>query len=83
MWEEMKQSVLECMRNLGIYVDDAGDNLLIGDYIEDSVMFISFIVELEQTFDVQIPDDYLNPGKLSTLDEVCRLIQGLKISERR
>ena len=74
----MEQLVLDCMRNLGVYIDDTAENLLISDYIEDSIMFISFVVELEQAFDIEIPDSYLAPEKLRTLDDVCQMISLLK-----
>lgn len=70
----MKEQILKCLANLGVFIDDCDSNSLLRDFIADSVMFISFLVELEQTFGIEISDEYLNPEKLKTLDEVCEMV---------
>ena len=75
MKEEMiKQKVIECMNNIGVYILEDETNFRIDDYIIDSIMFVSFIIELEQMFDVEIPDEYLVVQRLQTLDDVCEMI---------
>ena len=55
MTEELiKQQVIACMENIGICVFSTDENFRIDDYIIDSIMFVSFIIELEQTFEIEI-----------------------------
>ena len=75
MTEELiKQQVIACMENIGICVFSTDENFRIDDYIIDSIMFVSFIIELEQTFEIEISDAYLNIQRLETLDDVCEMV---------
>jgi acyl carrier protein len=35
------------------------------------------LVELEQMFDIEIPDDYLMQGRLETYQDICNMIEEL------
>ncbi len=53
-----KESVIQCLANVWVFVDASlKEDLFIVDYIEDSIVFISFIVELEEMFNFEMPDD--------------------------
>lgn len=70
-----KESVTQCLANVGVFVDASlKEDLFIVDYIEDSIVFISFIVELEEMFNFEMPDEYLVTGELETLDDFCNII---------
>lgn len=73
-----KERILMCLNNIGIYVDSLDNEFNIQDYILDSITFITFIVELENMFDIEIPDMYLVPDEFKTIDDVCRVIKHLK-----
>lgn len=45
--------------NVGITLNQDDYNELVSDYIADSLMFVGFIVELENSFNIRIPDEYL------------------------
>lgn len=47
-------------------------------YIEDSIQFITFIVELEKAFDIEIPDEALDFDKFRYLNYICIIIEELK-----
>jgi len=70
----IKQQVITSMENIGIFIFDADENFRIDDYIVDSIMFVSFIIELEQMFEIEISDTYLNIQKLETFDDVCEMV---------
>lgn len=59
MHENMIKTALE---NAGVYVqeNDFSMKLTIRDLIEDSLSFISFFVEIESLFDIEIPDEFYN-----------------------
>lgn len=76
------KEIIKCMHNLGIIVDDENDNFMLENYIEDSIAYISFIVELEQTFNIEIPDEYLVAGAMTTLADVCNMISESQLERR-
>lgn len=66
----------KCLENIGIQTDyDKSKEYYIEDAIEDSITFISFIVELEQAFDITIPDEYLSMDMLETYNDIIYMIQ--------
>jgi acyl carrier protein len=73
----IQNGIIECMKNIGIFVDEAG-NFEIQEYINDSITFLTFIVELEQKFGIEIPDNYLTMNELNTLADVSELISVLR-----
>lgn len=75
-----KNDIIECLHNIGIFIDDCNDDevILLRNYIEDSIMFVSFIVELEEKFDIEIPDEYLLITEMETIDDVCNVINNIK-----
>jgi acyl carrier protein len=73
---KMDEKIKQCFVNIGI-ITEGGDNFLIADYVTDSVTYISLMVELEQMFGVEIPDDYLVQGRLETYQDVCNMVEEL------
>lgn len=69
---EVKKKVIEIFHNLGIQFEEGIEEL--DYYIEDSIMFISFIVEVEQEFAIEISDEYLEIGRLNTVEDVVNMI---------
>lgn len=74
----MITDIIKILDGIGIYTNsDVDIYTKLVDLINDSMQFITFIVELEQFFDVEIPDLYLQPDALITLGDVCDLIREL------
>lgn len=47
--------------NFGIiFLDDENQDFAIGDYIQNSIDFITFIVSIEEELGAELPDDFLN-----------------------
>ena len=72
----MEEAVLCCLRNIGVVAEEG--NFFLQEYLHESLMFISFIIELEQRFHLEIPPEYLQPEKLSTLQDVCNMLEILQ-----
>lgn len=72
----IKDRVIQCFENIGLFIDDSSENQLV-DIIEDSIMFISLIVELEEEFKIEIPDEYLVLGGFQEINEICQLINSI------
>ena len=58
-------------------VDDINKEAKLIDLLEDSVTFITFIVEIESYFDIEVPDKYLMPENLTTLEDLIYMIEKL------
>ena len=71
--DDITERILNCLLELGI-VFEQEENFELTDYIEDSLTFISFVSELENEFDIEIPDEYLLQGVLGTLNDLKNII---------
>lgn len=71
----IEEKVRELFVAEGIIVatDDINERLEI-----DSLRFVSIIVQIEETFDVVIPDEYLSSSVFSTLSDYVKLVELLK-----
>lgn len=69
----IRDRVIQCLENIG-YSGDYESDTKLSDFIEDSVQFVSFIVELEEEFHIEIPDDYLILGSFQDINDVCEII---------
>lgn len=76
----MRSRIIACLQRLGFIVDEREENFELQEYLEDSVSFISFIVELESEFDIEIPDEYLMPDSMKTYKDVCAAIEAAQCS---
>jgi acyl carrier protein len=56
--QEIKNKLYELLDEIGaIETDEEGNRTLLGSM--DSIQFISLIVEIEECFNIEIPDEYL------------------------
>ena len=52
--------------------DMSGD---LSDYLVDSLVFISFIIELEESFGIEFNDDIFSDDNFRTIDDLCDVIK--------
>jgi acyl carrier protein len=69
----MKSKLINCFENLGLFVE-IDKNFLLEDDINDSLTFISLIVEIESEFNVEIEDKYLDFSRLNNFEDLLLLI---------
>ena len=71
---DIKHKVIECFENVGIDASEANeiDTLLI-----DSLVFISFVIELEEIFDIEINADLFIGETFKTMDSICIVLQNI------
>lgn len=77
---EIRNKIVQALNNVGLFftIEELEENT-IGELLPDSITYISFIVELEQAFDIEIPDEYLIPEKISSLEGIINLIEELTV----
>ena len=61
----------------GIIIEASLEGRFIDEDIDDSLTYISFIVEIEEEFNISIPDEYLQADIIETYDDVAEMIQQL------
>ncbi|MDR0299276.1 MAG: hypothetical protein LBI13_04250 [Streptococcaceae bacterium] len=69
----MMDKLMQCFENLGIFLEDI-QKFDIDKDIEDSLEFISLIVEIEEVFEINIPDEYLDRKRLRNINSIKDMI---------
>lgn len=74
------EDIINILSNIGIIIEniDKDSSIFLNEYIEDSIAFISFVVEIENVFGIEIPDEYLLFSEMETLSDVCNIINNIK-----
>ena len=69
--------IIKCMVEIGIIIEASLEGRFIDEDIDDSLTYISFIVEIEEEFNISIPDEYLQADIIETYEDVAEMIQQL------
>jgi acyl carrier protein len=74
---EIRETLLAILEANGIYIDrkDTGNDMDLRDYITDSIQFINFIVEIEQEYSIEFPDDVLLYDNIASLNGFASIIE--------
>ncbi len=64
---EYEKRIAECLENVGIDTAAYGEDVALGDIIQDSLVFVSFIIEVEEEFGIQLDDEFLIVDNLKTI----------------
>lgn len=68
-----KEQVVLCLEENGIIVDQNGD---LPDI--ESVVFITMVLSIEERFEIEFPDEYLNVTYFSNVDDILRIIKEIQ-----
>jgi len=63
--------------NVGLDISDSNEWI---DQM-DSLSFVTVIVELEQEFDVEFPDEYLNINLINSIEELEEVVKKLLLEK--
>lgn len=71
-----KETIISIVQDLGNSVDglDPNKNIDLQLYIIDSLQFISFIISVEEKFDIEFPDEFLLIENVKFLDDFAGVI---------
>ena len=72
--EEIYKGIEMCLNNIGIMVEGNIEDRFLDQDIEDSLTYVSFIVELEEKFCMSIQDEYLQANILESYGDVANMI---------
>ena len=75
---KIKNDVIEVLNELGIETEDIGENDVdLTEFIVESIMFISFIVELEDKLGIEIPEELLDINSIKSLNTFSTILEEL------
>ena len=76
--DKIKNDVIEVLNELGIETEDIGENDVdLTGFIVESIMFISFIVELEDKLGIEIPEELLDINSIKSLNTFSTILEEL------
>lgn len=55
----VRQILMQCLENIGVIVDNNAEDINFQLLGMDSIMFIMFIAEVEDTLNIALPTEYL------------------------
>lgn len=71
----IKEGIVVCLDNIGVIVNDLNLRDDLNKFLPDSISYISFIVELEQYFDIEIPDEYLVDQSIQNFEDIKLVLE--------
>jgi phosphopantetheine attachment domain protein len=74
--QEIRDKIYELLDEVGaVEIDGDGNKVLISDM--DSIQLISLVVEIEECFGIEIPDEYLVTEFFESVEHVIDTVQQL------
>jgi len=70
----VRKTLLNIIDEMGIVVDDDNNDFILNEYITDSLSFISFIIEIENQFNIEVPVELLLISKMNSFNAYCDTI---------
>lgn len=78
-FEEVRAAIYETLLESGIMIDSIEEDLDLRDFIQDSLQFISFAVNLEQKLNVELDDELLLFDSVASFNNYSQRIYDLLI----
>lgn len=73
--------ILAVLQSIGVMVDESDMNEPLNILIQDSITYVSFIVELEKAINIELPDEFLASATFNDLNNLVAAIN-LLIDEK-
>lgn len=70
----MRDKIIEILEQNGIFIENTENDFDITEYIEDSLQFITFIVSLEEEFNINFPNEMISLDNLKSFNAFCDII---------
>lgn len=72
----IRDNIIQALAKVFIFVDSTeNEDVDLETYIEDSIQFMSFIVELEQIFNIEFPPELLLFDNFKTINNISLIIE--------
>ena len=67
----IRVKLFDSLDELGVIVDNTINDFDLQEYITDSIMFITFIINIERQLSIEIPDELLLISKMNSFAAYC------------
>lgn len=71
---KVESRIIDLLCGEGIEIEYIGQDIDLREYIVDSIQFIGFIVDVEDTFGIEISDEYLQYDSIMSLHAFAQLV---------
>ena len=71
---DVKDIVIDCLLKVGIIVDSSAEDTNILDYGIDSISYVTFIIELEDSLGIDLPESVFNYEVLRSLNGFSNML---------
>ena len=78
MNEEVFEKVKEMLEEMNPYVEITADTNLLEEGVLDSMAIFAFVTDLEDAFEIEVPDDAIMKSNFATMEMIVSLVEGLK-----
>lgn len=68
--DDVFANIRQAAENVGVTLDEVKECDYINDVLSESLTFVAFIVELENIYDVEIPDEFLFSKNMETFADL-------------
>lgn len=76
--QNIKMRILDVFSKIGFLIDDEAIDL--NEYIPDSIGFVTLIIEIEDEFGVNFPNELLNINSFNSIENLVTIIDDLLYS---
>lgn len=78
MNNEVYEKIKQLLEDMNPYVEIKQDTNLLDEGVLDSMAIFAFVTELEDTFEIEVPDDAIAKSNFATMEMIVSLVEGLK-----
>jgi len=71
---DLRSRIITILEHNGLIFDGMSEDSTL---VFDSIQFITVIVELEEEFDIEIPDEYLLSEEISCIDSIVNIVNNI------
>lgn len=76
--EKYISDLLDVFAESGVILTYTGEDIVLSDYIEDSIQFMTILIQIEEKFCIEFPDEILQIDYFSSLNNLVDIICELK-----
>lgn len=70
----IKNKILICFKNIGVELEYFDETIPFSDVVNDSLTFISLMIEIENIFEKEVPPNYMTTDSFETLEDVYNMV---------
>mgnify|MGYP005789605201 CR=1 FL=1 len=76
---DIQNKILSCLEEVGIILEEDSniEDIELSNYLDDSLVFIQFIVGLEEAFEINFPDEMLSIENIGTMSTLSSTIENI------